>query len=156
MAYDNIRSLIDRYFEGDTSIAEEQQIAHFFAQCDDIPDDLRPIRDMFAALSQLQKIESPVTPITAKTEIRHRSRTIWMSIASSTAVAASLICGILIFDTNRDVAVSNQAPAIIYHVNGQRIYDHIAAQEATSQTLSILSDNILLAMAEVEKIKIMK
>ncbi len=46
---DEIRRLLDRYLDGETNNSEEQRIADFLAG-DDVPDDLRDFKDMFASI----------------------------------------------------------------------------------------------------------
>lgn len=43
-----IKQLIDRYMNGQTTVDEEQLIARYFRSATDLPDDLQPYRDMFA------------------------------------------------------------------------------------------------------------
>lgn len=43
-----IKQLIDRYMNGQTTVDEEQILARYFRSATDLPDDLQPYRDMFA------------------------------------------------------------------------------------------------------------
>lgn len=43
-----IQQLIDKYMNGQTTIDEEQLIARYFRTATDVPDSLKPYRDMFA------------------------------------------------------------------------------------------------------------
>lgn len=43
-----IKQLIDRYMNGQTTVDEEQLIARYFRSATDLPDDLQPYRDMFS------------------------------------------------------------------------------------------------------------
>lgn len=43
-----IKQLIDRYMNGQTTVDEEQLIARYFRSATDLPDSLKPYRDMFA------------------------------------------------------------------------------------------------------------
>ena len=46
MDYNNIRKLLDKYWEGESSIEEESQLRSFFSG-DDIPEDLKPYQPLF-------------------------------------------------------------------------------------------------------------
>ncbi|NBC07768.1 MAG: hypothetical protein GVY26_11305 [Bacteroidetes bacterium] len=46
-----IRQLLDRYFEGQTSLSEEQQLRRAFQQ-EDLPEDLHPFRPLFRYFEQ--------------------------------------------------------------------------------------------------------
>lgn len=43
-----IQQLIDKYMDGKTTVDEEQLIARYFRTATDVPDSLKPYRDMFA------------------------------------------------------------------------------------------------------------
>lgn len=45
---DNIRHLINKYMDGETTTEEHQILARFFRETDNLPNDLLPYRDMFA------------------------------------------------------------------------------------------------------------
>ena len=47
-----IQQLIDKYMNGQTTVDEEQLIAHYFRSATDVPDSLKPYRDMFAYLDE--------------------------------------------------------------------------------------------------------
>ena len=50
---EHIGALIDRYFDGETTAAEERELARFFRQAgDDIPDEWRPCRAMMAYVDE--------------------------------------------------------------------------------------------------------
>ena len=46
MDYNNIRKLLDKYWEGESSIEEESQLRSFFSG-EDIPEDLKPYQPLF-------------------------------------------------------------------------------------------------------------
>lgn len=45
---DNIRHLINKYMDGETTTEEHRILARFFRETDNLPNDLLPYRDMFA------------------------------------------------------------------------------------------------------------
>lgn len=48
---DDIKKLIDKYLEGETTNGEERALTEYF-ECNAVPDDLVPFKDMFSDLSQ--------------------------------------------------------------------------------------------------------
>lgn len=57
----DIRQLVEKYFDGTTTVAEEQQLRDFFIQDALIlPEDLKPLKDLFAWEKQ-QKIVSELS-----------------------------------------------------------------------------------------------
>jgi hypothetical protein len=58
--YERIESLIERYYNGETSLEEEQQLQTFF-EGEDIPDHLKSYRDQFILMSELGKVENQIS-----------------------------------------------------------------------------------------------
>lgn len=92
----DIRELLDKYFEGDTSAEEEKMLRSYFAQ-DDIPEELKVYTSLFrflddeaAALAVLNEIRSK-EPIPAR-----RKPTILRNLRMIAAVAATLLIAILL------------------------------------------------------------
>jgi hypothetical protein len=54
METNNIQNLLDRYFEGATTLAEEQKLKEFFAG-DQIPQALQEYRPLFVGLKEMQQ-----------------------------------------------------------------------------------------------------
>ena len=80
-----IRTLTDRFFDGDTTPEEEQELYDFYRQ-DDIPEDLRPSQKLFRDLAALATL-MPDVEGAARNHKPHR-RQWWMAAA---AVATVLI-----------------------------------------------------------------
>ena len=52
-----IRTLIDRFFDGETTLSEEQQLYAYFSQEPAaLPEDLRPLRPLFLDLAAVQSV----------------------------------------------------------------------------------------------------
>lgn len=102
-----IQQLIDKYMNGQTTVDEEQLIARYFRNATDVPDSLKPYRDMFAyfdegmplgALPEFDgsagQAETRVAPDSSKVVAprRHSLRmAAWWSGAVAAAVALLLI-----------------------------------------------------------------
>ena len=57
MDYNNIKWLIDKYWDGNTRIEEDQTIKIFFSEHFDLPEDLEKWRSWFTDLSNISNIE---------------------------------------------------------------------------------------------------
>ena len=53
MKPDNINTLLEKYYAGETSLEEEKQLRNALRSIDDLPDDLRPDAELFAMMSAL-------------------------------------------------------------------------------------------------------
>ena len=90
-----IKILLEKYFDGDTSVAEENQLKTYFSSADVAPE-LEPYKPMFGYFSHAknEKSEKPLPLQTVK-----RSRTAWLSVAASVAVLIGV--GLMFFNQNQ-------------------------------------------------------
>lgn len=102
-----IQQLIDKYMNGQTTVEEEQFIARYFRNATDVPDSLKPYRDMFAyfddgmplgALPEFDgsagQADTRVAPDSSKVVAprRHSLRiAAWWSGAAAVAAAVALL-----------------------------------------------------------------
>lgn len=102
-----IQQLIDKYMNGQTTVDEEQLIARYFRNATDVPDSLKPYRDMFAyfddgmplgALPEFDgsagQADTRVVPDSSKVVAprRHSLRmAAWWSGAAAVAAAVALL-----------------------------------------------------------------
>ena len=102
-----IKQLIDRYMNGQTTVDEEQLLARYFRSATDLPDDLQPYRDMFAYFDEgmplgalpefdgsVGQADTRVAPDSSKVVApRRRSLRIaaWWSGAVAVAAAVALL-----------------------------------------------------------------
>jgi len=77
---ENIRKLLDKYFEGSTSCKEEQLLRNYFTSCN-IPEDLKVYKPIFEYMDEQAKEVS----ITKRTSINHNLflRYTWGAIAAT-------------------------------------------------------------------------
>ncbi|WP_440432320.1 hypothetical protein [Prevotella sp.] len=102
-----IQQLIDKYMNGQTTVEEEQLIARYFRNATDVPDSLKPYRDMFAyfddgmplgALPEFDgsagQADTRVAPDSSKV-VAPRRRSLrmaaWWSGAAAVAAAVALL-----------------------------------------------------------------
>lgn len=102
-----IQQLIDKYMNGQTTVDEEQLIARYFRSATDVPDSLKPYRDMFAYFDEgmplgtlpefdgsVGQADTRVAPDSSKVvATRRRSLRIaaWWSGAVAVAAAVALL-----------------------------------------------------------------
>lgn len=149
---DEIKALLDRYMDGATTCAEEQQLRQYFrTHADALPDEWKPLRALFlfvdderealelgealtdsvleAELPMQTETEQHVAPLVS---IRRRARRVWLAVAS---VAAVLLLVALPFIKGR----GHSAYAII---DGQRTNDQeVVMQEAEAALQEVAIDD---------------
>jgi len=124
-----VRQLLALYLEGETTLAQEQQLAAYFGQSDhegeNLPDDLQPYRALF----QFFKVEAAVLP-TPQKAIRSPRNLIRLFVPLA-AVAACVLLFFALFSFEDD--------DFIYYKDGQRIRDKAEALHLAQQQLDIIS-----------------
>lgn len=115
-----IRTLTEKFFDGDTTPEEEQELYEFYRQ-DDIPEDLRSNRELFRDLSALT---------TLKPTTNQRRHHWWIAAA---AVALLLIVGgTTLYNYQRE----DECVAYIY---GERVTDRDVVLGEMQKTMTALT-----------------
>jgi len=96
MVLDNIEKLIDKYFEGETSIAEENELKLYFSSSD-VAQHLKQYQPIFGYFSQAkeQQFTQEIPQQTKKQNV-----VMWLSIAASVIVMLS-VGTFMYFETNK-------------------------------------------------------
>jgi hypothetical protein len=92
MALDRIEKLIEKYFEAETSIAEEKELKNYFASSD-VAQHLEQYKPIFGYATQAKQEQFTAT-IPLKTN--KRKSVVWLSVAASVAV----LLGVALFTFN--------------------------------------------------------
>ncbi|MCZ8090486.1 hypothetical protein [Flavobacterium sp.] len=83
MALDRIEKLVEKYFEGETSIAEEKELKTYFSSTD-VAQHLEQYKPVFGYFSQAKQEQFTAT-ISLKSK-RKQKRLAWLSVAASLVV----------------------------------------------------------------------
>ena len=117
-----IRTLTDRFFDGDTTPEEEQELYDFYRQ-EDIPEDLRPHQELFRDLAALTTLSTTVE------QRQHRSRW-WIAAA---AIALLLTVG---GTTLYHYQYEDECVAYIY---GERVTDRDVVLSEMQKTMTAMT-----------------
>ena len=121
-----IRTLTDKFFEGDTTPEEEQELYDFYRQ-DDIPEDLRSNCELFRDLAALGSL-APSTVHHPLSTVHHRRW--WLAAA---AVALLLIVGgTVLYHYQRE----DECVAYIY---GERVTNRDVVLSEMQKTMAALT-----------------
>ena len=137
-----IHDLLQRYFEGATSLDEERDLQRYFAK-EDVPASLKAYQPMFSFFAQ----ERAVMP----TAHKPKARIITLNRAIITGIAASIAILFLI-----GVPKTQQPDLYAYYVDGDRVFDETAAMEAADEKLQLLVASLQKAqnsMAAFDKVQ---
>ena len=122
-----VHILLQRYFEGATSLNEERELQCYFSE-GNIPDSLKAYRPMFAFFAVERAVEPPAQ--------KPMARTIRMNWIIATGIAASI--AILFMLSLPKMQNDNY----VYLVDGQRIYDETAAIALAENKLQLLAESM--------------
>lgn len=81
-----IATLLEKYWEGETSIAEERQLRSYFASGDVAPE-FAAVAPLFQAIAAEQKVEMPAAPVRAMAPNR------WRMYAAAAALTGLMAVG---------------------------------------------------------------
>lgn len=140
MELDKIENILEKYFQGETSIAEEKELKEYFSSSN-VAQHLEQYKPMFGYFSQVKEQKS-----TQEIPLQTKKRNVaWLSIAAS----AVLLLGIGTF------FYVSQKPA--NHVVAQTelgTYDNPEeALAATQKALALLSSNVNVGIESVQYVK---
>lgn len=164
MDYSNIRALLDKYWEGETSLEEEAQLKQFFAAAPDgLPQDLQEAAPLFqyfdlatpefempAADLQAHLEQAPApTPVIKMGFLRN-----WMQYAAMLAIALGIGYGIQRhIDSGKEISVASSS-----FRQGEddptEIKDPKEAYAETKKALLLLSKNLNKGKQEMAKLNV--
>ena len=157
MELSRVKILVDKYFDGLTSLEEEQELRRYFAQAENIPEEYQVVKMMLGTFDTLSH-ETPNREVNVHAEIKRRNtfrlNMKWVASAAAAAAAAILVgVAITLAPNSRNMEVSTETtPAYICYVNGVKVEDDKVAYAEANRILGSLSEDVQLAMAEVNRL----
>lgn len=137
LSFDDIRHLLERYYDGSSTADEEATLTRFFLEHPDVPTDLLTDRNMFVALHEATSLTPPpelerrILDATCGQVAKNRRLTITTII--STAAAFALFIGIAI-------SVVNFSATTLPDSTDDSIQSE--AHNLSASTISIVTDSI--------------
>lgn len=151
MNTNNIKDLLEKFYEGDTSLEEEQILADFLLQ-DDVPDEFLSDKKLFRALSENQvevpptsskAIESLIDSFSEEKSSDNKAKKLHVRYwAIGVAASAALIFGVSQFQ-------KNQPADSTFFTDTYKNPDD--AYQATMNALQLFSENFSKGTESVEK-----
>ncbi|RUT68914.1 hypothetical protein D0817_18595 [Flavobacterium cupreum] len=140
MELNRIENIVEKYFQGETTIAEENELKEYFSS-PDVAQHLEQYKPMFGYFYQVKEQKS-----TQEIPLQTKKRNVaWLSIAASFVVLLGI--GTFFY-----VSEKNAAPVAAQSELGT--YDNPEeALAATQKALSLLSSNVNVGIGSVQYIK---
>ena len=128
MEFNKIEALLEKYFEGETSISEETELKSYFSSTD-VPEHLEHHQPLFGyfAVAKEQKFDNTVVLISKKRKVA------WLSLAASVVVLLGIGIGSYTF-LNRNTEQKTQELGT-YN-------DPKKALEETQKALALISEHV--------------
>jgi hypothetical protein len=140
MELDKIENILEKYFQGETSIAEEKELKGYFSSSN-VAQHLEQYKSMFGYFSQVKEQKS-----TQEIPLQTKKRNVaWLSIAASVVVLLGI-------GTFYYVSQETTAPVVAQSELGT--YDNPEeALAATQKALALLSSNVNVGIESVRYVK---
>lgn len=132
MEYNEIKRLLDRYFDGETTLGEEQTLRRYFTSTADIPEDLRYAASMFAYAA---KKRAQTRPMAAEATLKRLPRRRFGVIAAATAAAACIALGAVIVFRSGNFPQNAMPDEVYCYLDGRAITDRAEAEKVTRRVL---------------------
>ncbi|PVX46881.1 hypothetical protein C8C85_2771 [Flavobacterium sp. 103] len=138
MEFNKMEGLLEKYFEGETSIAEENVLKNYFSSSNVAPhlEQYRPLFGYFTEAKE-QKFANEVLLVSKKRKMA------WLSIAASIVV----LMGVGTYSYFNENAVNENKELGTYD-------DPKEAFEATQKALAMLSDNVNVGVEGVQYLQV--
>jgi len=140
MEFNKIEDILEKYFQGETSIAEEKELKEYFSS-PNVAQHLEQYKPMFGYFSQVKEQKS-TQEIPLKTKKRNVA---WLSIAASAVVLLGVGTYFYVSEKNTTQVVA-QSELGTYD-------DPEEALAATQKALALLSNNVNVGIESVNYIK---
>lgn len=141
MELNKIEEILEKYFQGETSIAEENQLKEYFSSSN-VAQHLEQYKPMFGYFSQAKEQKS-----TYEIPLQTKKRNVaWLSIVASAVVLLGIGTYFFVSEKNDTTAVASQTELGTYD-------DPEEALKATQKALALLSNNVNVGIESVQYIK---
>ncbi|OXA95595.1 hypothetical protein [Flavobacterium hercynium] len=150
MELNKIEDILEKYFQGETTIAEENELKNYFSS-PNVAQHLEQYKPIFGYFSQVkqqkstQEIKTPVQESETIPLQTKKRNVAWLSIAASVVVLLGI--GTYLFVSEKDAA-----PAVAQTELGT-YDDPEEALAATQKALAMVSNNVNVGLESVHYIK---
>lgn len=155
MELSRVKILVDKYFDGITSLEEEQELSRYFAENRDIPKEYEVVKMMLSSFDTLSQEAPKVEIEVLEDRRRRRVFTLNRKWIGGVAAAASVLIGVVVTLSLNDKQLGesiNSSPDYVCYVNGVKVDDDQQAYAEANRILGNLSEDMQLAMAEVNRL----
>ncbi|MBP1678017.1 MAG: hypothetical protein H6Q20_2576 [Bacteroidetes bacterium] len=144
-----INELLQKYFNGETSLQEEEQLKLYF-KSENISTEHEPYKVLFGVFESESKVTYPAASLTTEDLGRRQTRFFRMKVISLSGMAATVLLAVWLFNS----APSGNSDYVI--MNGKRVDNSELAQELAINQMNKVNDILaksLKPMNSIQKVK---
>ncbi|MEL1254887.1 hypothetical protein AAEO57_13935 [Flavobacterium sp. DGU38] len=140
MELNKIENILEKYFQGETTIAEENELKEYFSS-PDVAQHLEQYKPVFGYFSQVKEQKSAYEiPLQSK-----KRKVAWLSIAASAVLLLGIGTYFFVSEQNNRSEMASQTELGTYD-------DPEEALKATQKALALLSKNVNVGIESVQYI----
>lgn len=143
-----MKILVDKYLDGETSLAEERTLAEYLKTCEVLDDELRSVKMMLNVFVQERSVVVPAKPQIVP--IKRRSFTLSLRRIAS-VVAAACVVVIAVFIAY-DYTGHKSEDLLVCYVDGVMVDDQAQALKESERVVGTVFNNINMALLTVNSI----
>ena len=135
MELSDVKILVDRYFDGETTPSDEQALLDYLLSHDELDDELKAVKMMLMAFAQNRQIKAPNEISVPKVEHRRVPLKRWATFAAAASILAFVVMMTYkLFDAKSDLDSTTE---LICYVDGRRV---LGEQEAMAESQRIVDE----------------
>ncbi len=147
-----IEILIDKYYDGKTSIQEENELINFFSY-NDVPEYLQAEASFFKGLNSLKTETMPKRTLVLNTKKQNKAKVYRLYASISVAATIALAIGITLFLNDNKAGVNtHNEDNIVMVKNSVESADKEAAYQETKKALLLVSTKLNIGMKEMGRL----
>lgn len=149
MELSRIKILVDKYFDGVTSLEEEQELTRALNECHGLPEEYATVKMMLLSFATLKQETAP-SQAEVTVDKSHRK---WLTINTRwiATAAACIMLGTALFFTDHSNTHTTE-PDYVCYMNGVKIENDQMAYAEASRILGNISEDLQIAMMEVNRL----
>lgn len=156
MEFNEIKILVAKYFDGATSLEEEKMLSQYFSQCNELPEEFKSVKMLFASLYKIGEAAPVNAEVRVAPTIKRASWRVWsyhigVGVAASVAVVMLLTT---LFKDNGTEPYPGMGKEFICYVDGKQVDDWAIAHAETNRILGEVASNMHQAMSSIKKLNI--
>jgi hypothetical protein len=157
-----VEILLQRYFDGETSLEEEKILEEYFAS-EEVPDEFQSYKGLFAGLGELSEsrheadMGNEIMDYILEQEFtqKNRYRGMWQMVTGIAAAIILVLGGLLIYEQQRPAFKDTYSSPEEAYAQAQKTLHYISAKYNTGLSQLSKTRKVNAAFAELKKVEVL-